>query len=111
MAGVVERLSASSQRRDANEYLFPERLLGVVGDADLLFNRLHQLLVRLHILFGDGIAYLGLVTIRLDIVQIVIEQRTSRLLKGIDKRPLNFLSGHIVVLFAGLADEIEIPLA
>ena len=74
MAAIVEGLTLRRQRRDADQDLLAEGLLGVLGDANLLLDRAHQLLVRLHLLIGDRVAQLRLVAVGLDVVQVVVKQ-------------------------------------
>src|SRR5436309_2093851 len=47
---VLEAASLSRVGRDANQNLLTKSVLRVLRDSDLLFDRAHQLLVRLHLL-------------------------------------------------------------
>src|SRR6185369_5997461 len=49
---VLKRLALASVGRNPYQYLLPESILRVLGDANLLLDRTHQLFVRLHLLFG-----------------------------------------------------------
>src|SRR5205807_2233850 len=101
----------TSQRRDANENLLAEGLLGVFRDANLLFDRAHQLLVRLHLFIGNGVAQLGFIAIGFDVVQVVVQQGTSRLLVGVNEGALYLFSCHVIVFFTRFADEVQVVLA
>ena len=86
--------------RDADQDLLPERVLRVLGNPDLLFDRTHQLLVGLDLLFGDRILHLLLVAKRFDVVEIVVAQILGHLFERVDKRTLHFDLGDLVVFAA-----------
>src|SRR5581483_7848754 len=111
VARVLEALAAAGERREPDQDLLPERLLGGLGDADLLLDRPHQPLVGLDLFLGDGVAQLRLVAERLDVVEVVVQQRLSRLLEGVDERALDLALGDLVVLAARLGDQVDQPLA
>ena len=69
------------------------------------------MLIRLHLFIGDGVAQLGLVAIGFDVIEVVVQQSTRRLLIRVDKSPLHFFTCHLVVLFTSFADEVQIALA
>src|SRR5690606_26622938 len=106
---VVERLPAAGQRRDADQDLLTELALAVLRDADLLLDRAHEPLVRLHLLLSDGVDHLGLVAVGLDVVEVVVEEGASRFLEGVDECLLHLALGHLVVLAAGLSDQVQQP--
>src|SRR6185369_6692002 len=97
-------------RRNANQNLLPESILCVLGDPDLLLDRAHQLLVRIHLLFGDRVLDTFLVTESFDVIEIVVAHRPRHLFKRVDKRSLNFDLRELVILLARLRNVIQIPL-
>src|SRR6185503_7306227 len=108
MRVVLERLALASIRRDADQYLLPESVLRVFRDPNLLLDRAHQLLVRLHLLFSDWILDPFLVAESFDVVEIVVAHRARHLFKRIDERSLHFDLRELVVLFARLRDVVQI---
>src|SRR5262249_9874950 len=69
---VLECLAFARVRGDADQDLLPESVLGVFGDADLLFDRTHQPLVGFELFLGDRVFDLLLVAIGLDVVEVGI---------------------------------------
>ena len=108
MGGVVELLPLTGEAADTDHDLFTEGLLGVLGDADLLFDGAHQLLVGVDLFFGDGIEELLPIHEGFDVVEVVIEDRAGRLLEGVDEGPLDFGFGQFVKLLARFVDEVEV---
>src|SRR5690606_29580148 len=58
VGGVVEPAAPPGVAGHPDQDLFPEALLGVFGDADLLLDGAHQLLVGVDLLAGDGVLHL-----------------------------------------------------
>src|SRR6185503_17760030 len=106
---VLKRLALASVGRNPYQYLLPESILRVLGDANLLLDRTHQLFVRLHLLFGNRILDPFLVAERLDVVEIVVAHRARHLFKRVDESSLHFNLRELVVLFARLRNVVQIP--
>ena len=111
MRVVLEAAPLSRIRRDAYENLLAKSVLGVIGDAYLFFNGSHQLFVRVHLLFGDGVFDALLVAVGFDVVQVVIAHSPRHLFKGIDEGALHLYLRKFVVLLARSRNQIQVAVA
>src|SRR2546423_11030624 len=109
--GVLELPALARVRRNPNQNLLAEGVLRVLADPDLLLDGAHQLLVRLHLLFGNRVFDLLLVAVGLDVVEVVVADGARHLLERVDEGALHLGLRHLVVLLAGRRDEVEIALA
>ena len=64
-----------------------------------------------HFLTGNGIREFGMVQVRLNVIQIIVDQGRGLLLEGDKKRFLHIVTGDFVVLPACLGDELIVALA
>src|SRR5262249_829754 len=109
--GVVERLAAPVSHRHLAEDLVAEAVLAVLGHLDLFLNRAHELLVGWYFFARDRVEELRLVQVRLDVVQIVVEQRQRLLFEGDKERFLHVGPGDLVILPSRLGDQVGVALA
>ena len=109
--GVLELPALARVGRNTNQNLLAEGVLRVLADPDLLLDGAHQLLVRLHLFFGDRVFDLLLVAVGLDVVEVVVAHRPRHLLERIDEGALHLGLRHLVVLLAGRRDEVQVALA
>ncbi|MNI99926.1 hypothetical protein D3C73_1591380 [compost metagenome] len=62
------------------------------------------------LLGGDRIVHLVPAAIGFHVVEIIVQDRTGRFLERIDKGPLHFSLGFVVILFAGNGNQVQQPL-
>src|SRR5262245_13254768 len=107
---VLESLTFARIRRDPDQYLLPEGVLGVFGDADLLFDRAHQPFVGFKFFLGDRVLDLLLVAVGFDVVEVGVAHVPGHFLERIDEGALHFGLGDVVVFAAGGGDQIQVAL-
>src|SRR5215475_2068078 len=105
---VLEGLAFARIRGDADQDLLPESVLGVFGDADLLFDRAHQSLVWFELFLGYRVFDLLLVAIGLDVVEVGIAHVPRHLLERIDESALHLGLGDVVVFAFGGRNQIQV---
>src|SRR4051812_5288 len=109
----VERefLAALVRAHRLAHYFLAEGELAGLGDADFLFHRAQEPLVGLALLVGDRVAHRAVVELRLDLVQILVEQLLRFLLEGHEERLVDvFLHPAVVEVLAHRNEEVD-PLA
>src|SRR5262245_24102737 len=111
MRGVIEGLTAPMGHRHLAENLITEALLAVLRYLYLLLQRAHELFVWWHFFPRNWVGQFSMVQVRLDIVQIVVDERRRLLLEGDKKGFLHVVAGNLIVLPTSLSDQLAVAFA